>query len=313
MSNENTTTQNPLKLTEIRNEEYCNKNNLVFVLKMTLLVIIIIIYVSSIFCFYAFGTLSCKNYLGDFNYTIIDNANYSYIEYISDFIFVPESEEQVIIHINKYLYDKAYYYKKFSLSNYNKNIYCECTKKNYTINITDINLCYLVDCNMKINKNKENNYAIYKWDGNFIYANISRYYINQGINPKSKTCDNQLGYISCGFHENINQESIEICIRNHSMKCPFKAKGRSGNNILFNNIDILFDINNTNDYIINNNISLLDMFPDIKMKDKKNFTFLFNEEINKFFDDNGIGFPIKYKKKNISDKIYIIPKNIKRK
>ncbi len=146
MSNENTTL-NPFKLTEIRNEEYCNKNNLVYVLKMILTVIIFIIYVSSIICFYTFGTLFCNNYFGDFKYTIIDNANYSYIEYISDFIFVPESKEQEIIDMNNSLSNKTYYYKKLSLSNYSKNIFCECTNKNDTTTSKDINLCYFMDCN----------------------------------------------------------------------------------------------------------------------------------------------------------------------
>jgi hypothetical protein len=167
-----------------------------------------------------------------------------------------------------------------------------------------------MDCNIKIDKNKNKNYSIYKWKDNLIYANISRYYINQGINPKTKKCDTQLGFISCGLYENINLETTEICIRNHSMKCPFKIKNKNGNNILFNNIDVLFDINNKKDYIIKNNISILDIFPIIKTKDKNADSFLFNEDIKNFFNENNIEFPFGKKKKNLSDKIYIIPNNI---
>lgn len=304
MSTENSIIR-PSKLIEIKNDKKkCfNKDKLFFFINISLFSIFIAFYISSVFLFYLTGVF----YLSNFNYTIIDNANYSYIEYISDFIFISENKEQEILDMNKSLCNKTYYYKKLTLFNYNDNIFCECTNKNDTTISKDINLCYFMDCKFKKNINKTKNYSIYKWNNNLIYINISRYYINQGINPKTKKCDIQLGYISCGFHENIN---LVICIRNNSMKCPFKAK--NGKNILFNNIDILFDINNINDYILNNNISLLDIFTDIKIKNKKdtnNYTFLFNEEINKFFNENEIGFPSKKKLKIISDKIYIIPNN----
>ena len=51
---------------------------------------------------------------------IIDNLNFSYIEYISDLKIIPEELEKKI----DFSYDNKY--KKLSLGTCNKDIYCEC-------------------------------------------------------------------------------------------------------------------------------------------------------------------------------------------
>ena len=130
MSNENTIIKppKPPKLIDIKNEECLNKDMLIGILKISLIVMLVLLYTSTIIIFYVTG----KYYIEHYNFTIIDNANYSYIEYISDFIFLPESKEKEIIDKNNSLCNKTFYYKKLDLSNYNKNIFCECTNKGET-------------------------------------------------------------------------------------------------------------------------------------------------------------------------------------
>ena len=282
--------------------------SIIHFLKIFLIAIFSIFYACFIFLFYKTGV----DYLKPETFTIIDLTNYSYIEYISDFIFISTSddstEQEDIIKQNNSLINKNFYYKKLPLYHYKKNIFCECkNNKNDVIINKDINLCYFFNCNFKINTKETNNYTIYKWENKYIYANISRYYLNQGINPTTNKCDVNLGFISCGFYDNIN---AEICIKKNSMKCPLKPGDNNINmNILYNNIDILFDINDQNNYILQNNINLFDIFPDVKMNsnNNKNINLIYGEDINNFFNDNEIGFPFNNKK--LSDKVYIIPNN----
>ena len=58
-----------------------------------------------------------------------------------------------------------------------------------------------INCSMHIVKNQ--------------FFHINKYRIN--INTKK--CDEKIGFISCGFYDNID---IEICVKKDSMKCPYR-------------------------------------------------------------------------------------------
>ena len=92
------------------------------------------------------------------------------------------------------------------------------------------------------------------------------------------------------------------------MKCPLKT-GDNNINILYNKIDILFDINDQSNYILQNNISLFDIFPDVKINSNNNkkTNSIYGEDINNFFNENELVFP--FYNNNLSDKVYIIPNN----
>ena len=278
---------------------------LVLGLKLTLVGLFSLCYLSCIILFYKTGYDYSKINI----FTIIDNANYSYVEYISDFIFTTDKNEKIIRNMNKSLINKAFYYKKLPLSNYKKNIYCTCyTNEKGNITINDINTCYIKKCDIKINENENDYNIIYKWNNSLIYANVSRYYINQGINLKTQKCDEKLGFISCGIYENINTNT-EICVKNNSMNCPFKISNNINNrNILFNNIDIMFAVNDIQNYELSENINLFDIFSNLKIqKNNNNTDFIFIEEIKNLFIESKLGFPFKFK--NNTDKVYIIPNN----
>lgn len=277
------------------------KMSFVSVCKKIFITIFVLLYISLLIIFY-------KTYFDYFlpekTFTIIDLSNYSYIEYISDLIFIPLNEEENIINQNNSLINKnkTFYYKKLSLYNYKKNIFCECKNDKKEIIISkDINMCYFLNCDIKINNSEINIYPIYKWNNKFIYANISRYYLNQGINPVTKKCAKDLGFISCGFYENINNE---ICIKNKTMKCPLKIY--KNKNIIYNNINIIFDIKNKNDYELKDNINLLDIFPEVIINNN-NINLIYEKNIYDFFNENELGFP--FKNINITDKIYLYPNN----
>ena len=88
---------------------------------------------------------------------IIDNLNFSYIEYISDLKIIPEELEKKI----DFSYDNKY--KKLSLGTFNKDIYCECfNNKSEKIIIKEIYICNFYNCELKPEKNKSKNYNIYK-------------------------------------------------------------------------------------------------------------------------------------------------------
>ena len=93
------------------------------------------------------------------------------------------------------------------------------------------------------------------------------------------------------------------------MNCPFKISNNINNrNILFNNIDIMFAVNDIQNYELSENINLFDIFSNLKIqKNNNNTDFIFIEEIKNLFIENKLGFPFKFK--NNTDKVYIIPNN----
>ena len=209
-----------------------------------------IIYIILIILFYIFIGNSYQ-YYG--NIMIIDKLNFSYIEYISDLKLIPEKLEQ----------------NKLSLGIFNKDIYCECfNNKSEKVTMSDLKLCYFFNCDFKLDKTNSKNYSIYKWKNNSFYAEISKYYFNQGININNKKCDEKIGFISCGFYDNID---IEICVKKDLVKCPYKFN-KNNNNIIFNELKIIFDIKNKNNIILENNISLFDLMPYINTTNNKGVT-----------------------------------------
>ena len=85
------------------------------------------------------------------NIMIIDNLNFSYIEYISDLKLIPEESEQ---NNNN----------KLSLGIFNKDMYCECfNNKSEKVTMNDMKLCYFFNClDFKLDKANSKNYNIYK-------------------------------------------------------------------------------------------------------------------------------------------------------
>lgn len=228
---------------------------------------------------------------------IIDNLNFSYIEYISDLKIIPEELEKKI----DFSYDNKY--KKLSLGTFNKDIYCECfNNKSEKIIIKEIYICNFYNCELKPDKNKSKNYNIYKWKNSSFYAEISKYYFYQGINLKTKKCDEKIGFISCGFYDNID---IEICVKKDLMKCPYKFKNNKTNNIIFNELNMIFNIENKENLILENNISLYDFIPYINITNNKKINSIFKYSLKEFLKENDI-YP-KYKSNN--DEVNLIPNN----
>ena len=228
---------------------------------------------------------------------IIDNLNFSYIEYISDLKIIPEELEKKI----DFSYDNKY--KKLSLGTFNKDIYCECfNNKSEKIIIKEIYICNFYNCELKPDKNKSKNYNIYKWKNSSFYAEISKYYFYQGINLKTKKCDEKIGFISCGFYDNLD---IEICVKKDLMKCPYKFKNNKTNNIIFNELNMIFNIENKENLILENNISLYDFIPYINITNNKKINSIFKYSLKEFLKENDI-YP-KYKSNN--DEVNLIPNN----
>ena len=225
---------------------------------------------------------------------IIDNLNFSYIEYISDLKIIPEELEKKI----DFFYDNKI--KKLSLGTFNKDIYCECfNNKSENIIFHEIKICNFYNCEIKLDKSNNKNYNIYKWKNNSFYAEISKYYFYQGINPKTKKCDEKIGFISCGFYENID---IEICVKKDLMKCPYKFKFNKTNNIIFNELNMIFNIKSKENLILENNISLFDFMPNINITIYKKINSIFKYSLKEFLKENDI-YP-KYKHNN--DEVHLI-------
>ena len=227
---------------------------------------------------------------------IVDNMNFSYIEYISDLKLIPEELEKKI----NFFDNKTHI--KLSLGNFNKKIYCECfNNKSEKIIINEINICSFFNCELKLNKSNNKNYNIYKWKNNSFYAELSKYYFFQGINLKTKKCNEKLGFISCGYYDNIENE---ICIKKDLMKCPYKFK--KINNIIFNELNSFFVIKNNTNIIINKNISLFDIIPDMKNHTNNNkINPIFKYSLKNFLIENDI-----YKKyKDNNDEVFLFNNN----
>ena len=135
---------------------------------------------------------------------------------------------------------------------------------------------------------------------NSFYAEISKYYFYQGINLKTKKCDEKIGFISCGFYENID---IEICVKKDLIKCPYKFKFNKTNNIIFNELNMIFNIKNKENLILENNISLIDLMPYINITNNTKINSIFKYSLKEFLKENDI-YP-KYKHNN--DEVHLIP------
>ena len=251
-----------------------------------------IFYIILIFLNYIFGF---KYFFSKPDIMIIDNLNFSYIDYISDLKLIPEELEKKID------FSKINKSKKISLGIFNKDIYCECfNNKSEKIIFKEIKICSFYNCELKLDKVNNNNYNIYKWKNNSFYAEISKYYFYQGINIKTKKCDEKKGFISCGFYENID---IEICVKKDLMKCPYKFKFNKTNNIIFNELNMIFNIKNKENLILENNISLIDLMPYINITNNTKINSIFKYSLKEFLKENDI-YP-KYKHNN--DEVHLIP------
>lgn len=249
-----------------------------------------IIYIISFFLYYIYGYIyfCIDNHIF---ITILDNINFSYIEYISDISFIsPGKEEEYKNYTNT---EKS----KLLLGIYKKGIFCECyNNQTKSIIIKDINICNFFGCDLKFDKSNEFNNSIYKWKNNSIYIEKSKYYFYQGINPLTNKCDDKLGFISCGFYDII---SSEICVKKELNNCPY-------NNIIFNELNLYISLLNKNNINITTNISLKDIIPYIKSKpksNKDNNISLFNQSLKEFLKENDIYSNYLYD----NDKIEIIP------
>ena len=227
------------------------------------------------------------------NIMILDNLNFSYTEYITNINLIsPEVEESENLLINMAKI-------KTHLGFYKKGLYCNCyNKKSKSIIINDTAICHFFECDIKFDNKNNMNYSIYKWKNNSIYIEKSKYYFYQGINNKTKKCDEKLGFISCGYYDNIKSE---ICVKNDLKNCPY-------NNILFNELNLYLSLDNNDNININTNtnISLLDIMPYIKTKfnKKKNKNMLLlNYSLKEFLKENDIYNDYKYDK----DIVYLIP------
>ena len=251
-----------------------------------------IFYIILIFLNFIFGF---KYFFFQQDIMIIDNLNFSYIDYISDLKLIPEELEKKID------FSKINKSKKISLGIFNKDIYCECfNNKSEKIISKEIKICSFYNCELKLDKVNNNNYNIYKWKNNSFYAEISKYYFYQGINIKTKKCDEKIGFISCGFYENID---IEICVKKDFMKCPYKFKFNKTNNIIFNELNMIFNIKNKENLILENNISLFDLMPYINITNNTKTNSIFKYSLKEFLKENDI-YP-KYKHNN--DEVHLIP------
>ena len=221
------------------------------------------------------------------NITILDNVNFSYIEYISNIKLLSNDSEQEETPLNE---TKI----KMPLGIYKKGLYCHCyNNQSKSLIIKDTNICAFFGCGLKFDKSNNMNYSIYKWKNNSFYVEISKYYFHQGINPKTKKCDEKLGFISCGFYDDIN---TEICAKRELMNCPY-------NNIIFNDLNLYLSLNNKDNIKINENISLLDILPYAKMKLNNRSKILFNHSLEEFLKENDIYSNYKHN----DDKANLIP------
>jgi len=113
-----------------------------------------IFYIILIFLNYIFGF---KYFFSKPDIMIIDNLNFSYIDYISDLKLIPEELEKKID------FSKINKSKKISLGIFNKDIYCECfNNKSEKIISKEIKICSFYNCELKLDKVNNNNYNIYK-------------------------------------------------------------------------------------------------------------------------------------------------------
>ena len=218
---------------------------------------------------------------------ILDNVNFSYIEYISNIKLIPNESEQAEISPNE---TKT----KLLLGVYKKGLYCQCyNNQSKSLTIKDTNICDFFGCDLKFDKSNNMNYSIYKWKNNSLYVEVSKYYFHQGINPKTKKCDENLGFISCGFFDDIN---AEICTKRELMNCPY-------NNIIFNELNLFLSLNNKDNIKINEHISLLDIMPYAKMNLNNESKILFNHSLEEFLKENDIYSNYKHN----DDKVNLIP------
>lgn len=225
------------------------------------------------------------------NIMILDNLNFSYTEYITNInVISPEEEESENFFINT---TKI----KTPLGFYKKGLYCNCyNNQSKSMIIKDIGICHFFGCDVKFDNTNNMIYSIYKWKNNSIYLEKSKYYYYQGINNKTKKCDEKLGFISCGYYDNIKSE---LCVKNDLKNCPY-------NNILFNEINLYLSLDNDDNIKINANISILDIMPYIKTKFNKNKNknmLLFHHSLKEFLKENDIFNDYKYDK----DIVYLIP------
>ena len=258
--------------------------------------IIIFYSISCIILIILYYTFGFKFFFLPQEIMIIDNLNFSYIEYISDLRIIPEELEKRI----DFSYDNKF--KKLSLGDFNKDIYCECfNNKGEKIIFQEIKICSFYNCELKLDKSNNKIYNIYKWKNNSFYAEISKYYFYQGINIKTKKCDEKIGFISCGFYENLD---IEICVKKDLMKCPYKFKFNRTNNIIFNELNMIFNIKSKENLILENNISLFDFMPNINITIYKKINSIFKYSLKEFLKENDIY--LKYKNNN--DEVHLVPK-----
>ena len=220
---------------------------------------------------------------------ILDNVNFSYIEYISNIKLISDESEKAETPLNE-----TKTKTKLLLGFYKKGLYCQCyNNQSKSLIIKDTNICDFFGCGLKFDKSNNMNYSIYKWKNNSLYVEVSKYYFHQGINPKTKKCDEKLGFMSCGYYDDINGE---ICTKRELMNCPY-------NNIIFNELNLFLSLNNKDNIKINENISLLDIMPYAKMNLNNESKILFNHSLEEFLKENDIYSNYKHN----DDKANLIP------
>ena len=146
------------------------------------------------------------------------------------FPFIPNtSKEFYILNLSNYSYFeykiKKTDSKKESYGIFNlKKSFCTCyDKNNQQKNITLLSLCNLFNCSkIQIDKINTIPYNLTKWKNKNIYLDSNKYYLFQGINPKTKKCDEEKGFYSCGFFEDIQ---LDFCVKNAD-NCPLKLSNK---------------------------------------------------------------------------------------
>ena len=85
------------------------------------------------------------------------------------------------------------------------------------------------------------------------------------------------------------------------MKCPYKYN--KINNIIFNELNAIFDIKNKENIILENNISLFDIMPYMNITNNININSVFNYSLKEFLKENDI-YP---QYKSDIDEVHLIP------
>ena len=232
--------------------------------------------------------------------------NTSYLKQEKDFFIYYESNDKRYVEYYPNVYLSSNEEKNFTLKNFtfnNYELFCFC-KNNTNYRIFDLNLCFMSkECksNIQITPYFYNIDYLSNWNKKRLYDNKKIYNFYQGINNKTKKCDNNFDYKKCGFLMDLK---IEFCIKENDI-CPFND---TDTNFYLTNLTsdiiLLFEDQNLK---IDNKYDISDFLPDIYILDNNNTKGITYEKFDsiklyQFALDNNIPY--------LKEKLYNNTKNV---